>query len=155
MAQDDALDQAFLLGLVGHSARLASSGIRPLFTQRMAGHDLRQAEFAVLSLLEANPSISQKRLADAINVSPPNMAAVLARLLERDLIRRERQPSDQRMQILLLTPAGTRLYRKAAATALDLDQEATAMLTPAERRELLRLLKKVNEAQGALQGQGT
>lgn len=149
------LDQTFLLGLVGHSARLASSGIRPLFAQRMAGHDLRQAEFAVLSLLDANPGISQKRLADAINVSPPNMAAVLSRLFERGLIRRERQPSDQRMQILLLTPAGTRLYRKAAATALDLDQEATAMLTPAERRELLRLLKKVNEAQAASQGQGT
>ncbi|OVZ60745.1 hypothetical protein CDO44_08460 [Pigmentiphaga sp. NML080357] len=141
----EALDQTFLLGLVGHSARLASSSIRPYFTERMEAYDLRQAEFAVLSLLDANPGISQKRLADAINVSPPNMATVLGRLLERGLIRRERHAADQRTQVLRLTAAGERLYRQAEITVTELEREATSMLTETERRELLRLLRKVSK----------
>ncbi|NYE23542.1 MarR family winged helix-turn-helix transcriptional regulator [Pigmentiphaga litoralis] len=143
-SSSDALNEDFLLGLVGHSARLASSSIRPLFVERMAQYDLRQAEFAVLSLLQANPGISQRRLADAINVSPPNMASVLARLVERGLVQRQRDAADQRTQVLALTSAGTLLYRRAAATVATLEREATAVLSDKELAELLRLLRKLS-----------
>lgn len=140
----DALDQAYLLGLVGHSARLAFSAIRPSFQRDMAVFDLRPSDFATLSLIAANPGVPPKRLADAINVSPPNMAAILARLDARGLLARERSPSDQRAQTLRLTAAGEALYAEAAVVVSRLEAEATAMLTPEERAELLRLLRKVS-----------
>lgn len=140
----DTLDQQFLLGLVGHSSRLAFAAIRPHFQRQMAVFDLRPSDFATLSLISANPGISQKRLADAINVSPPNMAAVLARLAERELVARERSATDQRAQTLHLTAVGARLYAQAADVVSRLEHEATAMLTSGERAELLRLLRKVS-----------
>lgn len=143
-SSSDTLNQDYLLGLVGHSARLASSEIRPLFVERMAHYDLKQAEFAVLSLLQANPGISQRRLADAINVSPPNMAAVLSKLVERGLVQRERDVADQRTQILLLTAAGEQMYAEAAKVVTQLEREATAVLSDAELAELLRLLRKLS-----------
>jgi DNA-binding MarR family transcriptional regulator len=41
---------------------------------------LRAVDFSVLSLLNANPDITQKRLSQAINVAPPNLAILLDRL---------------------------------------------------------------------------
>ncbi len=140
----EVLDQTFLLSLVGHSARLAFSTIRPRFQREMDAFALRPSDFATLSLVAANAGISQKRLADAINVSPPNMAAILARLVERGLIARERSASDQRAQRLRLTPAGDALYTRAAAIVQQLEHESTAMLSTTERHELLRLLRKVS-----------
>lgn len=147
--QDDAqcqeapLDQRFLLSLVGHSARLAFATIRVYFQRCVSEHGLSPGDFAILSLLHANPDISQRRLADALNVSPPNLAIVLDRLSARELVARERSAADKRSYTLRLTAQGEALHREARKTVAELEDEATAMLAPAEKRELLRLLHKV------------
>ena len=51
-------------------------------------------------------------------------------------------PSDGRATGLHPTSAGEALMRNAEKTALDLEGEATARLTPAEHKTLIRLLKK-------------
>ncbi|MBU4610833.1 MarR family transcriptional regulator [Achromobacter sp. GG226] len=139
----DTLDQTFLLGLVGHSARLAFSMIRPHFQREMLAFDLRPSDFAVLSLISANPGLAPKQLAEAINVSPPNLAAVLARLEGRELVARERGATDQRTQCLRLTATGEAHYAAAADVVSRLEAQATAMLDDTERAELLRLLHKI------------
>src|SRR5690606_34164531 len=100
------LDQSFLLGLVGHSARLAFAAIRVHFQRCVSEHGLSPGDFAILSLLHANPDISQRRLADALNVSPPNLAIVVERLSTRDLIERARSTADKRSYTLRLTEQG-------------------------------------------------
>jgi DNA-binding MarR family transcriptional regulator len=142
-AAEQPLSQDLLLSLVGYNCRRAYLSIMPLFAERMAQYALRTADFSVLSLLRENPNITQKRLSQAIGVSPPNLAILLDRLEERGLLARRRNPLDKRSQVLALTPAGARLCARAERTASELERDATAMLTEAERAQLLGLLQKV------------
>lgn len=142
-AAEQPLDQSMLLSLVGYNLRRAYITIMPLFEKRMTKYDLRPVDFSALSLLKANPNITQKRLSQAINVSPPNLATLLDRLENRGLVVRQRNPLDKRSQTLVLTPEGMRMCVKAEKTASDLEAEATAMLTDAERAQLLGLLRKI------------
>jgi DNA-binding MarR family transcriptional regulator len=109
----------------------------------MAKFDLRPVDFTVLSLLKANVNISQKRLSEAINVSPPNLATLLDRLEGRDLLIRQRNPLDKRSQTLVLTAAGERLCNRAEKTVVELELDASDALTDAERELLISLLQKI------------
>jgi DNA-binding MarR family transcriptional regulator len=142
-AAEQPLSQDLLLSLVGYNCRRAYLSIMPLFAERMAQYALRTVDFSVLSLLRENPNITQKRLSQAIGVSPPNLAILLDRLEERGLLARRRNPLDKRSQVLALTPGGARLCARAERTASELERDATAMLTEAERAQLLGLLQKV------------
>ncbi len=142
-AADQPLTQDHLLSLVGYNCRRAYLTIMPLFDQRMAKYELRAADFSVLSLLKANPNITQKRLSQAINVSPPNLAILLDRLEQRGLVLRQRNPLDKRSQTLVLTAEGMQLCNKAEKTTSELENDATSALSDGERKQLLHLLQKV------------
>lgn len=137
------LNQNMMANLVGYHCRRASTALDPFSHPRMAAFHLRPGDFAVLSLLRANPDVSQKRVAEGIGVSAPNLAPILDRLELRGLISRERSLSDKRVQTLSLTADGLPLCREAEKTAAALESEATAMLSGAERRQLITLLQKV------------
>ncbi|ALK96824.1 MarR family transcriptional regulator [Massilia sp. WF1] len=142
-AAEQPLQQELLLSLIGYNCKRAYLAIMPLFAQRMAQYELRTVDFSVLSLLHANPNIAQKRLAQALGISPPNLAPLLDRLEERGLVVRQRNPLDKRSQAVALTTAGTRLCARAEKTASELEHDATAMLSEAERAQLLGLLQKI------------
>jgi DNA-binding MarR family transcriptional regulator len=142
-AAEQPLNQGVLLGLVGYNCRRAYLNIMPLFDERMEKYELRAVDFSVLSLLKANPNITQKRLSQAINVSPPNLAVLLDRLEDRKLLVRQRNPLDKRSQTLVLRAEGLKLCNKAEKTACELEQEATAMLSVDERGQLIALLRKL------------
>ena len=142
-AAEQPLDQSILLNLVGYNCRRAYITIMPLFEKHMAKYELRPVDFSVLSLLKANPNITQKRLSQAINVSPPNLATLLDLLENRGLLIRQRNPLDKRSQTLALTSEGMRMCIKAEKTASELEAEATAALSDTERAQLLRLLQKI------------
>jgi DNA-binding MarR family transcriptional regulator len=142
-AADQPLMQDLLLSLVGYNCRRAYLTIMPTFSERMAKYELRAVDFSVLSLLKANPNITQKRVCQAVNVSPPNMAILLDKLEARGLVLRQRNPLDKRSQTLVLTPEGLQLCNKAEKTTTELELEATAMLSDDERAQLLQLLQKI------------
>lgn len=137
------LNQDLLLSLVGYNCRRAYLSIIPDFDSRMAKYDLRAVDFSVLSLVNANPNITQKRLSQAVNVAPPNMASLLDRLEERGLLLRQRNPLDKRSQTLVLTSQGSRLCARAEKTVSELEAEATSMLSGEELSQLLKLLQKI------------
>jgi DNA-binding MarR family transcriptional regulator len=137
------LDQSLLLSLVGYNCRRAYLTIMPHFEERMEKFQLRAVDFTVISLLNANPNITQKRLSKAVNVSPPNLAILLDRLETRGLVMRQRNPLDKRSQTLVLTAEGSKLCAKAEKTVTELELEATAMLSEDERGQLVRLLQKI------------
>jgi DNA-binding MarR family transcriptional regulator len=50
-----------------------------------------------------------KNLAAALGVTPPNVTGIIERLVEHDLVSREYNRSNRRMQMLKLTPKGLNL----------------------------------------------
>jgi DNA-binding MarR family transcriptional regulator len=141
--QADHADQSELLDLTGYNIRRAYIVIQSQFEDRMEKHDLRQAEFSVLSIVKVNPGINQKALAEALAVAPPNLATLLDRLEARGLLTRQRNPDDKRVQLIELTTQGLRLYGRALKSATEADAAAVARLTTVERQQLKTLLHKI------------
>jgi len=142
-AADNQADQSELLGLVGYNIRRAYLVVQSLFDERMEKHDLRQAEFSVLSVVKGNPGINQKALAEALAVAPPNLATLLDRLEARGLLTRQRNPDDKRAQLVELTTQGARLFGRALKAAAEADDAAVDRLSETEREQLKALLRKI------------
>ena len=109
----------------------------------MAAHDLQPVEFSVLSLIGHNPGITSRAVCAELALQPPNLVRLLARLDERALVQRDAHPQDGRAVGLTLSPAGEALRVAAEASAEQLEIDATAALSAAERAQLIALLQRI------------
>ena len=139
----DEVDTSYLETLIGYNARRAALSVIGLFLERMAVYGLRPVDFSVLSLITHNPGITSRQLCAALNILPPNLVGMINGLAKRGLIDRQPHPRDRRAVGLHLTTEGEAVMRQAEATASELENQATARLTPHERQTLIRLLRKV------------
>jgi DNA-binding MarR family transcriptional regulator len=73
----------------------------------------------------------------------PDVTRMLDRLLRRTLITRVRDPRDARLSIARITAAGLALLKRIDPEVERVQQKATAMLSPAERKELARLCERL------------
>jgi DNA-binding MarR family transcriptional regulator len=137
------VDQSELRGLLGYNVRRAYLVVQTHFEAQMEKLDLRQADFAVLSMLRSNPGINQKALAEALAIAPPNLATLLDRLESSSLLVRQRSTDDKRIQLVSLTPQGVKLHTQALKAAQKADETALHQLSASEREQLKRLLSKI------------
>lgn len=137
------LDQSRLTHLVGYAASRASIELKKTFQQHLGPLDLKAVEFSILVLVASNQSVNQKQLGQSLDVSAPNMAITLDRMVERGWIERVRSTEDRRAQLIHLTPAGQALVRKAEKIAATMERETLAVLSEAEHMLLLELLLKI------------
>ena len=137
------IDTSYLESLLGYNARRAALTVIEVFLKRMSVYDLRPVDFSVLSLITHNSGISSRQLCSALNILPPNLVGMINDLEKRELIIRKPHPSDGRVIGLHLTVAGSELMKEAEQTAQELEDDAAAKLTAAERKTLMRLLQKI------------
>ncbi|MFO1337754.1 MAG: MarR family transcriptional regulator [Burkholderiaceae bacterium] len=143
MAADDALDQSGLMHLVGYATTRAAIELKKTFRRHLGPLKLKAVEFSILVLVDTNPEVNQKQLGRALDVSPPNLAVTLDRMVEQGWVRRERSERDRRAQLIRLTPAGQALVTRARKIAQTMEQDALGVLTPAEQALLIELLQRV------------
>ena len=142
-AAEPGLNTSRLTYLVGYAATRASIQLRKAFAKHLGPLQLKVVDFSILVLVAANPSLNQKQLGAALGLSPPNLAVLLDKLAERDLVERVRGTVDRREQQLHLTPAGRELTARAEAIAATMENDSLRMLSDAERALLIELLLKV------------
>lgn len=138
------LQQAGLEQVIGYQLAKAELVARDLFF-RHAGEPLgvRPVEYAALSLVAANPDSSQRRVARALSLTPPNMTALVTRLEANGWIERSSNAQDRRSQALRITKSGAALVREATRRIAAAEQ-AELKLSPGEQAILLELLQKVS-----------
>ena len=139
-----ALDLSGLTGLVGYAASRAALEMRKVFARSMQGLELKVVEFTVLTVVVDNPEVNQKAIGEALDISAPNLAVTLDRMVERGWVRRVRSERDRRAQHIRLTPSGTALVERARAIAATMEDAPLQVLSPGERALLLELLAKVS-----------
>jgi DNA-binding MarR family transcriptional regulator len=137
------LDQSRLTHLVGYAASRASVELKKTFQQHLGPLDLKAVEFSILVLVASNPQVNQKQLGESLDVSAPNMAITLDRMVDKGWVERVRSTADRRAQLIHLTSKGRRLVERAEGVAATMEHEAVAMLSRAERLLLIELLLKV------------
>ena len=137
------VDTAYLETLLGYNARRVSLKVIELFSIRMAAYGLSPVDFSVLSLIMHNPGITSRQLCSALSLLPPNLVGKISTMEKRKLLARRPHPEDGRAIGLYLTSEGEALMHAAEHTASDLEKDAAASLSTAEKKTLLRLLQKV------------
>lgn len=141
--KDGGLDQSGLMHLLGYAATRASVELKKSFQRHLGPLKLKAVEFSVLVLVDTNDEVNQKQLGQALDVSAPNLAVTLDRMVEQGWVRRERSERDRRAQLVKLTPAGLALVARARRIAQTMENEALKVLSPAERALVIELLHRV------------
>ncbi|HSI60224.1 MAG TPA: MarR family transcriptional regulator [Ideonella sp.] len=132
-----------MLHLVGYAATRASVELKKTFKKHLGPLDLKAVEFSIMVLVDTNLEVNQKQLGLALDVSAPNLAVTLDRMVEQGWVRRERSERDRRAQLVQLTPEGRLLITRAREIAQTMEHEALRVLSPAEQAMLIELLQRV------------
>jgi len=139
-APAESIDQARLTRLLGFRLTRTELQIRRMFLECVRDYDLKPVDFSVLVLVDANSGANQRQLAEVLDVSPPNLAIVIARLIKRRLLRQVRGRQDRRMQHLHLTATGKALLDEAEAAVQRMEAQLLDALGASAGRSLLRAL---------------
>ena len=134
------LKQGPLPQLLGYRLRLAQQAVFRDFAASV--HGLSPGRVGLLIYIEANPGVTQSRLAEAVGRDRSTMVGVLDQLEARALIER-RRGADRRTNGLWLTRAGRTLLARAVKKIAQHEQRIATRLSPAERRQLLELLGRI------------
>ena len=140
---DEGLDQSRLTHLVGYASTRASITMRKVFARHFDPLALKVVEFSILMLVTANAEVNQKQIGAALDISAPNLAVTLDRMVERGWVERVRGTRDRRSMHIHLTAAGRELVQRAEKIAATMETPALRMLSVAERALLIELLMKV------------
>jgi len=134
------LSQGDLSALIGYRLRRAQ---QELFRDFVASiPDISPGQAGLLMLIEANPGVTQSRLAQAMALDRSTMVGVLDALESRGWLER-RKGSDRRTNGLWLTRSGRQFLGRVKRRIADHEARVTARLSGAERARLLVLLGKL------------
>ena len=131
--------------LPGYSLRRISAAFMARFAARLSRLELRPAEATVLLVIAANPGVIQSEVGRLLGIASANMAPLVARLADRDLIVRE--AVDGRSQGLTLSEAGRRLTLKARSLVDELEGDLLARIPAGERAAFLKVLRVLAQDQ--------
>jgi homoprotocatechuate degradation regulator HpaR len=115
--------------------------IRPYLME----HDLSEQQWRVLRVLDEVGPLEPTELGERCVVLTPSLTRILAILEKRDMIRREKHPTDKRKQIIHLTPKGQDLIALIAPKAREIYEELEEAFGKPQMINLLNKLSKLSE----------
>ncbi|HEX6530744.1 MAG TPA: MarR family transcriptional regulator [Burkholderiales bacterium] len=127
-------------GLLGYRLRLAQQAVFRDFGATVS--DLPPGRVGILLLIEANPGVTQSRLAHTVGLDRSTLVGVLHALQARELLER-RRGEDRRTNGLWLTRSGRTLVAGLKRRIRAHERRVAAALTAEERDQLLALLEKL------------
>ena len=111
---------------------------------RDKGFSLSQVH--TIELLGVHGAMRMKELADKIGVTTGTLTVQIDKMVDAGWVKRVAHATDRRSILVELTPLGQTLFTEHDALHLQLTNELTATFNASERRELLRLFEKMNQA---------
>ncbi|RYL92136.1 MarR family transcriptional regulator [Sporolactobacillus sp. THM7-4] len=114
---------------------------------RLSGQFLKQwnlsiTQYEVIAQIGANQRLSQKELAGRLSVTKGNMTQLLHKMEESGYIKREKE---WKTKYLSLTEKGDQLYKDVVPRQKSFQFSLFQSLSKKERKQFLKLLKKLNE----------
>lgn len=136
--------------IIGRISRLSRAIDRQLATV-FERHGLEAWEYDLLAALRRSGppyELTAGELLDALMITSGAVTNRIDRLEQRGFVRRRKDPTDKRFVRVRLTAAGRRAMDKALPDHLANEAAIVAPLSPTERRQLERLLKKLQRNLG-------
>ena len=131
--------------LPGHLIRRVHQVSTAYFAEECGG-DLTAVQYAALVAIGAHPGIDATRLSEIIYFDRSTIGDVLDRMVGKDWIRRASTPTDRRIKLLEITPAGQGVLQQVEPAIGRVQTRLLAPLSSAEAKTLTRLLSKMADA---------
>ena len=144
IARVPGLNYGVLDELLGYSLRRAQVAMFAAFHEATRGMGITPPRFTALVVIGSNPGMSQTALGNVLGIARSGAMLLTDWFEAQGLVERRRLPNDGRAWGLHLTARGERLMSRLRRRVLEIDLRRSGTLTPAERRELLRLLEKLS-----------
>ena len=100
-------------------------------------------QLGALRELKKEVEVTPGRLAELMHISPQTVAGILSRLMQRNLIVRERDERDRRSYIVRITDEGLRLADAAPSLLRDRFRAELASLEQWEQTQMLATLQRI------------
>ncbi len=135
VANDTTLKQ-----FIGYHLKRTTNIMLADLANTLAPYELRMLTYTALVLIVDNPGIRQYQLADAMDIERPNLVVIVDELEQRELIVRDRVPTDRRAYALQPTLAGKRLYKKATKSVKEQDQILFKDISQGDQKKIVEAL---------------
>ena len=129
-----------LPGLIGYRLRLAHQAVFRDFAATIS--ELSPGRAGILLLVEANPGVTQGRLAHAAGLDRSTMVGVIDAFESASLVER-RRGEDRRTNGLWLTRTGRELAARLRRRITLHERRVASALSASERAQLIALLEKL------------
>ncbi len=128
----------------------AAKAVERLDRQSIARTGLKLTDFQIMEVLLNKGPLPINTIAGKVLLTSGSMTAAVNRLEKKAYVQRIQDPSDGRCFYVHLTGTGRRIIRHAYDEHARRLEKIAGFLSVAERKELVRLLKKVGKGTEAL-----
>ena len=131
---------------LGMSLRKAYLSFHRRANSWMLEHGVTADQFVLLTVVAREPGITQISIVERTSSDPNTVAAVLRRLEQRRLIRRQAHGRDRRVRCVFLTAEGRRVQERTAADAEPILTALSDCMAHCDRAQIERFLECVHRA---------
>jgi len=146
----DDIDFDLLPDLIGCHLRRAELTVFSEYGRKTSGLQTTPGQFGVLTLIGANPGLTQSALATAVGIERSTMVAVINRLEERGLVERRPSKVDRRSYALVLSGPGRKLLDRLKVLVREHERSLFAGFSDDERATLMSYLLRIWRPAGRL-----
>jgi DNA-binding MarR family transcriptional regulator len=114
---------------------------------------ITQRQFAVLTAVQSREGCTQSDLVKATGIDRSTLAELVARLIGKGLLARERSTLDARANTVSLTDAGRSAVQEAAPRVVLADERILALVPSAKRDSFLKTLAEMAKVAGRPQAE--
>lgn len=130
----------------------ASGSVKSRIDRHQTAGDLSDAQFGTLDMLFHLGPVHQQAIGDKLLISKSNVVAVIDKLEERGLVRRQRSQEDRRRVFVHLSEEGRALFEELLPAHVAAIVEEFSCLDSAEQQELGRLCRKLGLTERPAEG---
>ena len=119
-----------------------------IYAEETGAEAITQRQYAVLTAVLSHEGCTQSDLVKATGIDRSTLAELVARLIGKGLISRERSVLDARANRVALTDAGKAAVEDAAPRVATADKRIMALIPTAKRDSFLKTLRDMTKAAG-------
>lgn len=144
-AKQDSVDASVLESKLGYQIRMADRVMSKEFVQNVG---MTPVQFSVFSLVATNANLSQVEVGEALGMDRASTMAIVHKLEDAGLIRRNIATHDKRMHALQLTAEGKRKFPAINARVIEHEDVFNDRLSPDEQKFFFACIAKIRGQAG-------
>jgi len=121
-------------------------GLQSTSKRMRVSHGVTGPQRLVLMIAARSPGISAGEVAHVVRLHPSTLTGVIQRLVEKELLIRDRDPKDTRRVRLRIASAGRRVIRRSGGTVESAVDTALRRMSPVQVRHARQVLLAVADS---------